>query len=150
DDGLRAGAQGLDHAGLKVRAAREAVEIDALGTGPEQSREHLFRWLAIERLQHGCAHRVAAPRRRGEGVDHASTAERALGRHVAQDEAIAGQCGQWTVGQQLDEGLLSGRHRGVAPDHDARGDVGRGEVQVHRGPVPQRLGLRGEHPQPHV
>ena len=74
---------------------------------------------------------------RSAQVEEASAADGALGAGVAEDEAVAGERGDRAIEHELDEALGAGRD-GLAKEHDAGLDLGRGVVEVRRKPLGNR------------
>ena len=137
--------------GAEVPKRREARQVDAARRlEREQRRQRLRRVRRVEGGERRQPLRLAAPARRREGVDDDTAAEGVLRRLVAHDEAVAVQRADRPVERELHP-ARGPRRDGVALEHDdARADVARPEVQVHRRPVRERPGGRVEQVQPGV
>nr|WP_240787078.1 hypothetical protein [Ramlibacter rhizophilus] len=101
-----------------------------------------------ENFQHLLAFRAPAADG-GKGMEHHASAQRAPGRRVAQDEAVAVQCRQRLVDHQLGPGTLAGDQPLAGDRQHPCHDVAAAVVQMHAG---RRTGhvRPGQQAQPHI
>ena len=147
----RHGLQQARQVGVRqVVKASEPTQVNATGLHVEQRAQGLGRGLGFERVQRRDACRLAPAPRQRESVEHLATAQRALCRLVANDEAIAAQRTDRLVEQQLGERVVAAMERLVAQQGDATGDVLGPKVHMHGSPVAQRFDFGGRQRQPHI
>jgi hypothetical protein len=127
----------------------EAAGLDEARLQPQQFRQHV----AVRPTQ-GFELRQAPLRaaiaRRTERIDHRGAGNRARGRRVAQNDAVACQGAHLVLEHELRQRGLA-RHQPVALEqrHTAH-DMGRADMDMDRGPVLERLAFRREQSEPHV
>nr|WP_221938301.1 hypothetical protein [Mycobacterium sp. KBS0706] len=133
--------------GAQRPVAAEGGEVDQLRRHRQQRHQRGLRVVERQCRQLGHPLRAAPLARRRPQVDQPAAADGALGRGVADDIAVTGSCGDRPVQHQLYEGLAARRDRVVAQQHDPRPGLGRGGVEAHREPLPDRPALARQHAQ---
>ena len=124
--------------------AREGRQVDIVGRSVQKRRQRLrLVGDSVGGKRRQALRRAALARRRTQ-IEEAPAADGALGRSVAQHEAVAGGGRDRFFQHELHERLAARRHRLVAEQHDAGADIRGGVVEPHRRPLRERLSLGGE------
>ena len=118
--------------------------------GSDRVRDRLLRVARLDRVEPGEASRAGASALGRERVDDGAAAHRARRRLIADDDPVTRERVQGMVGHELDPPALSGGDAAGVEDRQPRRGVRRGEMRVHRGPVPQRPRFPRQDVQAHV
>ena len=124
--------------GFKARQIHRAAELNQ---GIQcRARRGLFECCEI-----GFACLAAAALLSDKGVQHHAAADGARGGLIAQNKTVAVQRAYGFVELQLHDGRLARRDVFTTAYGDARGDIRRGQMQMHRRPVFERLCFARQH-----
>ena len=123
----------------QIAIGRETRQIDPR-RGQGKQRAQCRRVVAeLHRLEPGEPLRLRASARWRKNIDYRAAAERAAGRLVAHDEAVAVQRADRLLENELHASRFAGRDGSAFEQRDAAEHVRRAEVHVHRGPMGERL-----------
>ena len=128
----------------------EARQEDPAGVAFDQIPERCRRARALEGLQ-GCQALWPAPSaRRRPWIENEAAADCPLRRLIAQDQPIAVQSADRTIGHDLRQRRLTGGKRLGVEQRDAGRHMGGAEMEMHGRPVAERTRFRRQQAKPPI